>query len=62
MVCKRVLVHVDERGPVPGRTEASAVRHGANEDAVPVLDGLHLDLLRHALLPAAARLLRAQLR
>jgi hypothetical protein len=58
----RVHVHVDQRGPLPGRAQAAPLRDPPDEDAVPVLDGLHLDLGGDAVLPAAARLQPAQVR
>lgn len=62
LVCNRVLLHVDVSGSVPGRAQAAQIRNGSNENAVSMLDGVHMDLIGHAVLPTATRLLRATLR
>lgn len=42
--------------------KATALRDGADEDALPVLDGVHVDKRGDDVLPAAARLQQADLR
>jgi len=56
-----VHVHVDGCGSLPRHPEAVALRDGADTNTVPVLDGVHLDLHVHAVLPASAGLQRAHL-
>lgn len=54
-----ILIYVDECGPVPGRKETAQVRHGTNEDAMSMLDGVHMGFLIDAVLSASFGLLQA---
>lgn len=56
-----ILVHVDERGSVPGSAEAPALRHCSDENEMSVLDGFHVDFVRYAVLSASPGLLQTSL-
>ena len=56
-----VQFHVDLGGPLPGHTQAAALRNGADAVALPVLGGVHVDDVDVGLLPAAAGLHAAAL-
>lgn len=62
VVSEHVHLHVDQRGPLPGDPQAAALRDRADQNALPMLDGVHLDLGGHALLSAAAGLQQAAVR
>lgn len=55
-------LHVDERGSIPGRAEATALRDCADQDPMPVLDGLHLDISGHDVLSSPPGLQPTQVR
>lgn len=59
---ERVHVHVDERGPLLGGAETSAIWHRAETHALSLLDGFHVGVRRHVVLPPAPRLQQTQLR
>lgn len=55
-------LHVDERGSIPGRAEATALRDCADQDPMSVLDGLHLDISGHDVLSSPPGLQPTQVR
>lgn len=43
-------LHVDQCGQVPGSSQAAPVRDSTDQDPLPMLDGLHLDIGGHDVL------------
>lgn len=52
MVSECLHIHVDKCGPLFSCKETTPLRDGPNEDTLPMLDGIHVDISSDAVLSA----------